>query len=194
MVTTYYHHGSADKLDQVLPSLNLHSSEEIKVRIQLVKDYLKILEFLHDSPLGVRVMCDANDLTKTLSQFLISDKFHLVINDLDALPKVDHQLGQFVKCGHRELFGWFVAPEQLWPYDDKPFNDFEMPEYDEKIDIWRVPNVVIWFLGDSLEGLRVKAKLKHLFNSCKATDPKDRPSATEVLRIFEANVNQVVKK
>ena len=189
MVTTYYQHGSADKLNQILPHFNLHANEELKLRIQLARDYLRILVFLHSSPLGVRVMCDTNDLTKTLSQFLITDDLHLVVNDLDALPKVDHQLGQLVKCGHQELYGWFVAPEQLWPFDDKPFNALEMPGYDEKIDIWRIPDVVMWFLGDSLDGLRIKAKLKRLFNSCKAIDPKHRPSAGEILKMFEENVN-----
>jgi glycoprotein-mannosyl O6-kinase len=189
MVTTYYHHGSADKLNQILPHLHVHTNEELNIRIQLARDYLRILVFLHDSPLGVRVMCDTNDLIKTLSQFLITDDLHLIVNDLDALPKVDHQLGQLVKCGHWELYGWFVAPEQRWSFDDKPFNDLEMPGYDEKIDIWRIPNVVVWFLGDSLDGLRIKAKLKYLFNSCKAIDPKLRPSASEVLKRFEENVS-----
>jgi glycoprotein-mannosyl O6-kinase len=189
MVTTYYHHGSADKLNQILPHLHVHTNEELNIRIQLARDYLRILVFLHNSPLGVRVMCDTNDLIKTLSQFLITDDLHLIVNDLDALPKVDHQLGQLVKCGHRELYGWFVAPEQRWSFDDKPFNDLEMPGYDEKIDIWRIPNVVVWFLGDSLDGLRIKAKLKYLFNSCKAIDPKLRPSASEVLKRFEENVS-----
>ena len=189
MVTTYYQHGSADKLNQVLPHLNMHANEELHTRIQLARDYLRILVFLHHSPLGVRVMCDTNDLIKTLSQFLITDDFHLVVNDLDALPEVNHQIGQLVKCGHQELYGWFVAPEQLWPFNDKPFNDLEMPGYDEKIDIWRIPNVVVWFLGDSLDGLKIKAKLKNLFNSCKIKDPKLRPNASEVLKAFEQNIS-----
>ena len=189
MVTTYYQHGSADKFNEILPHLNLDTNKELHLRIQLARDYLRILVFLHNSPLGVRVMCDTNDLTKTLSQFLITDDFHLIVNDLDALPKVDHQLGQFIKCGHRELYGWFVAPEQLWPFDDKPFNDLEMPGYDEKIDIWRIPDVVLWFLGDSLNALRIKAKLKNVFSNCKAIDPKLRPNASDVLKIFDENIN-----
>ena len=189
MVTTYYQHGSADKLNQILPHLNLHADEELQARIQFARDYLKILGYLHNSPLGVRVMCDTNDLVKTLSQFLITDDFHLVVNDLDALPEVNHQIGQLVKCGHRELSGWFIAPEQLWPFNDKHFNDLVMPGYDEKIDIWRIPDVVVWFLGDSLDALKIKAKLKQLFNSCKTKDPKHRPSAREVLKIFEENIS-----
>ena len=188
-MTTYYKHGSANKLDQVLPLLNLHNNNEHNVRIKLARNYLQILVFLHNSPLGVRVMCDTNDLTKLLSQYLITDDFHLVVNDLDALPEVNHKLDQLVKCGHHELYGWFVAPEQLWPYEDTPFDDLEMPGYDEKIDIWRIPDVVLWFLGDSLDSLQIKAKLKHLFNTCKATDPKLRPSASEVLKIFDRTVS-----
>ena len=190
VVTTYYQHGSSDRLNEILPHLNLDTNKELQLRIQLAQDYLRILVFLHSSPLGVRVMCDTNYLTKTLSQFLITDDFHLIVNDLDALPKVDHQLGQFIKCGHRELYGWFVAPEQLWPFDDKPFNDLKMPGYDEKIDIWRIPDVVLWFLGDSLNALRIKAKLKDVFSNCKAIDPKLRPNAREVLKIFNENIDQ----
>ena len=189
MVTTYYQHGSADKLNQILLHLNLRADEELQARIQLARDYLKILGYLHNSPLGVRVMCDTNDLVKTLSQFLVTDDFHLIVNDLDALPEVNHQIGQLVKCGHRELSGWFVAPEQLWPFNDKHFNDLVMPGYDEKVDIWRIPDVVVWFLGDSLDALKIKAKLKQLFNSCKTKDPKHRPSASEVLKIFEEHIS-----
>lgn len=189
MVTTYYQYGSADKFNEILPHLNLNANEELKIRMQLARDYLQILVFLHNSPLGVRVMCDTNDLIKTLSQFLITDDLHLIVNDLDALPKVDRQLNQLVKCGHRELHGWFVAPEQRWPFGKKPFHVLEMPGYDEKIDIWRIPNVVMWFLGDSLDALRIKAKLKNLFITCKAIDPKLRPSASETLKIFDRSIN-----
>lgn len=130
-------------------------------------------------------MCDTNDLIKTLSQFLVTDELHLVVNDLDALPEVDHKSKKLVKCGHRQLFGWFVAPEQLWPFDDEPFSDAKMLGYDEKIDIWRIPDVVMWFLGDTADGLRIKAGLKYLFTWCKANNPKDRPTAHQALEILE---------
>ncbi len=35
-----------------------------------------------------------------------------------------------------------IAPEQEWPHPDLPFNDTAMPGYDEKIDIWRLPEML----------------------------------------------------
>ena len=103
-------------------------------------------------------MCDSNDIVKTLSQYLITDDFHLVVNDLsDALPEVKPDEGELIKCGYRELFGGFVAPEQLWPCgDSRPFNEEEIPSYDEMIDIWRIPNVVDKLLGRVRHGNYVR--------------------------------------
>ena len=190
-MTTFYQYGSADKLDELLPQLNLTPEKELHLRIQLAKDYVKILDYLHNSPIGVRVMCDTNDLTKTLSQFLITDSFHLIVNDLDALPEVDHKAGKLIKCGHRQLHGWFVAPEQLWPYDGEPFNDTEMQGYDEKTDIWKIPDVLMWFLGDTVHSLRIKASLRTVFNQCKSNYPTARPTAHKVLQFFENIINEL---
>lgn len=130
-------------------------------------------------------MCDSNDITKTLSQYLVTDDFHLVVNDLDALPEVKVDDGELIKCGHRELFGDFVAPEQLWPYGDShPFNDEEMPPYDERIDIWRIPNVVDKLLGRVDNSNNVRRLLLGIHESCKQEDPDERPTAKEVFEIY----------
>ena len=55
------------------------------------------------------------------------DDLELVVNDLDALPEVKVSDGRKIRCGHREVMGEFVAPEQLWPYDDRSFVEDEMP-------------------------------------------------------------------
>ena len=193
MVTGYYEHGSADRLNDLLERPDLSEFNTLETRFQLCIDYVRILQFLHNSPLGVRVMCDANDITKTLSQFLITDDFHLIVNDLDALPEVKFDEGELIKCGHRELFGDFVAPEQLWPYEySRPFNDDEMPSYDEKIDIWRIPNVVDKLLGRVPNSNKVRRLLLGIHEFCKQEDPDDRPTATEVLEIF-LNVQKAVR-
>ncbi len=93
-------------------------------RVRLANDYLRIMAFLHGgNPQGVvYVMCDANWLAKSLSQLLVSETGHVLLNDVDALPRVDRAAGLLVKCGHRRLHRHaFVAPEQEWPYPDRPF-------------------------------------------------------------------------
>lgn len=190
MVTGYYKHGSADTLDELLERPELGHFNTLETRFKLGIDYVKILQFLHNSPLGVRVMCDSNDITKTLSQYLITNDFHLVVNDLDALPEVKADEGELIKCGHRELYGDFVAPEQLWPYS-RPFDDEEMPPYDEKIDIWRIPNVVDKLLGRVHNSNYVRRLLIGIHESCKQEDPEERPSATEVLEVF-LNVQKII--
>ena len=53
------------------------------------------------------MLCDAATVEKQLSQFLISDSYRLVLNDVDALPLAIP--GRGIKCGHRELAGPFVG-------------------------------------------------------------------------------------
>ena len=147
----------------------------------MVLDYVSIIAFLHDSPLGTRVMCDSNSLKKTLSQYLITDELRLVVNDLDALPQVNEGNQYKIKCGNRQLFGDFVAPEQLWPHLGRPFNDSEMVGYSEKIDIWKIPSVLLNLLGTSIYSTQLKLRLFSLFSRCRLIDPAKRPSAKEVL-------------
>ena len=82
--------------------MNLSPQKELHVRSTLALDYLDILAYLHNSPIGTRVMCDSNDLEKTLSQFLVTDELRLVVVDLDALPLVDHQEDILVKCSEKK--------------------------------------------------------------------------------------------
>lgn len=183
-MTGYYKHSSADKLESLLMQPAMSRYRSVRYRFQLCVDYVKILDFLHRSPIGVRVMCDSNDILKLLSQYLITDDFHLVVNDLDALPQVDHFENKLIKCGHRQLFGDFIAPEQLWPYGAEPFDDERMPPYDEKIDIWRIPNVVDKILGRVKDSNVVRRLLLRVHDQCKRTNPRERPSARDVLSEF----------
>ncbi|XP_032222072.2 protein O-mannose kinase isoform X2 [Nematostella vectensis] len=192
MVTAYYSHGSADKLETLLQKPNMGQYNTTKTRFQLSLDYVKSLFYLHNSPLGTRVMCDTNDLEKTLSQYLITDDFHLVLNDLDALPEVEHSKNKEIKCGHREIQGDFVAPEQLWPFEDKDFRDEAMPGYDEKIDIWKIPSVVDKLLPWNEQNNQIRQLLLQIHKKCKSRDPILRPSAAEVLKVY-LSVNSIVE-
>lgn len=177
-------HGSADRLKDILNKLELSPKKELKIRLNLALDYLTILEFLHNSPIGTRVMCDSNDLEKTLSQFLITDDLRLVVVDLDALPEVNHDTNVKVKCGHKQLYGSFIAPEQKWPFQQEIFDDRKMPGYDEKTDIWKVPNVLRYLLGQSNQANQLKFHLFDTLRLCKKVDPQLRPTARHLREVF----------
>ena len=144
--------------------------------------YAEVIEFLHTSPIGVRVMCDSNSLEKTLSQFLLSESLDLIANDLDALPEV--KPGENIKCGPRQLFGTFIAPEQLWPYINETFKDNLMPGYNEKTDIWKIPDVCDFFLGNGPNAQSLAFHLFRIHKQCKSWDPWLRPSAAQVAQYY----------
>lgn len=181
-MTKFYKHGSLERLKEQISNWKIGVDDEWRLRVQLTEDYLSIMEYLHNSPIGTRVMCDSNDLEKTLSQFLITDDFRMVVNDLDALPEIT--TNGTVKCGTWQLHGDFVAPEQLWPHENRAFSDEEMTGYDEKTDIWKMPNVLVFLLGTSSQASQLKILLFDLFRSCKEYEAVQRPSAKQVKRAF----------
>ncbi|TRY69616.1 hypothetical protein DNTS_032736 [Danionella cerebrum] len=185
-VTEYHPLGSALTLDATLAHDKHRWQNTWQTRLQLALDYLSFLAFLHNSPVGVRVMCDSNDLHKTLSQFLLSTDIRLLANDLDALPEVKRELVG-VKCGHQRLHGDFVAPEQLWPYGEEvPFSDEAMPAYDEKTDIWKIPDVMHFMLGSILESDVIHFHLFQIHAECKRKEAHMRPTALEVLAVYRS--------
>ena len=162
------------------PKLSFYNT--IETRLNLSVDYVKIINFLHNSPIGVRVMCDSGNIRKTLSQFLINDDFHLIVNDLDNLPEVNREEGKLIKCVGFQETRTFTAPEQKWPYATKPFRFKLMPPYDEKTDIWKTPNVVNKLLGHVEGSSYVKSQLREVMDRCHKIDPQQRPAANEVLK------------
>lgn len=193
LVTEHHPLGSLLNLDAVLAQDPHRQHNTWQIRLRLATDYVSILHYLHNSPAGRRVMCDSNSLEKTLSQFLLTNDFHLVVNDVDALPQVDSSRGLFVKCGHRELTGDFVAPEQLWPFRNtgKPFSDQLMPAYDERTDIWKIPDVTWFLMGRVPGGDLVHFHLFQIHEQCKKEDPELRPSALDVLRVYKSVYSMV---
>jgi len=191
LVTLYYEHGSLNNINDVLKQLKLKSLEEFTTRTQLAYDYISIISYLHDSTTGVRVMCDTNTLIKTLQQFLITTDLRLVVLDLDALPMVTPNLT--IKCGHKQLFGDFVAPEQLWYDDIFPFDEYELKGYDEKTDVWKIPDVIIYLLGKSSYSIQLQFYLFDLLQQCKEIDSKLRPTAVDVKIQFKKYVKVIIK-
>ncbi|XP_071792620.1 protein O-mannose kinase-like [Asterias amurensis] len=193
ILTEYHELGSAETIEDIFSQqLGLADSNTLRTRFHLCLDYARILSFLHSSPVGTRIMCDSNDPTKTLSQFLVTNDLRLVINDLDALPLVDRTRGLLAKCGHRQLFDDFVAPEQLWPFQDKAFQDEEMPPYDEKTDIWKVPDITDLLLGKVDHSDIVRLHLFKLHKQCKERDPSLRPTAKEILAKYQEIFDSIV--
>ncbi|XP_002739843.1 protein O-mannose kinase-like [Saccoglossus kowalevskii] len=185
MLLEYHPLKSFDNMNSILSQETFSHFNTVLLRFQLCIRYVEILNFLHTGPLGTYVMCDSNDLFKTLSQYLVTDDMSLVVADLDALPNVDHKSGITAKCGHRELIGRFVAPEQLWPYDDTDFNDDNMPGYDEKTDIWKIPDVVDFILGDIPGSDAVRFHLFKIHRKCKEVVAKLRPSTLDIIKEYK---------
>uniref|UniRef100_A0A8C8S9C0 Protein O-mannose kinase n=1 Tax=Pelusios castaneus TaxID=367368 RepID=A0A8C8S9C0_9SAUR len=185
ILTEYHPLGSLKSLNKTLELPKYKGWNTWHRRFMLAIDYVSIIHYLHNSPLGTLVMCDSNDLEKVLSQYLLTSDFHILVNDLDALPLVNKNIGSLVKCGHRELQGEFVAPEQLWPYGEGvPFEDDLMLSYDEKTDIWKIPDVSNFFLGHVEGSDVVRFHLFDIHAACKQKNPADRPSAQMVMDTY----------
>ncbi|XP_068259555.1 protein O-mannose kinase isoform X2 [Nyctibius grandis] len=195
ILTEYHPLGSLRGLNETLHIPKYKGMNTWHRRLMLAIDYVSIIRYLHRSPLGTLVMCDSNDLDKVLSQYLLTSDFRILVNDLDALPLVNRSAGRLVKCGHRELWGDFVAPEQRWPYGEEvPFEDDLMPPYDEKTDIWKIPDVSNFFLGHVEGSDIVRLHLFDIHAACKKKDPAERPSAQEVLDTYRKVLTLLIRE
>jgi glycoprotein-mannosyl O6-kinase len=168
----------------------------LSTRMQLCISYVDILTVLHSGIDGkIYVQCDAPFLNKLIQQFLVTEDFRLVLSDVDSMETIvlngpNRQLIRCIDWG--ELHGYFPAPEELWPYNGT-YQASKMPFYDEKIEIWKIPDVCLFFLGDASYALEVKRSLKDIHTQCKNKDPRKRPSADDVLQIYIRVLRDVVK-
>ncbi|KAG8454410.1 hypothetical protein GDO86_000871 [Hymenochirus boettgeri] len=195
ILTEYHPLGSLKNLEETFNFPKYQGFNTWQNRLKLAIDYVSVISYLHNSPLGTLVMCDSNDLNKVLSQYLLTSDFHVVINDLDALPVVDRENGILVKCGQREITGHFVAPEQLWPHEvDVEFSDDLMPSYDEKTDIWKIPSVTDHLLGHVQGSDIVRFHLFDIHSECSKRNPSDRPSAQTVLHTYRRVLTLLMKE
>ncbi|XP_065187906.1 protein O-mannose kinase-like [Sycon ciliatum] len=189
VVTQYWKLGNAGELEERLALREYAAFNTLSVRFGLAMDYVACLVMLHEHDY---VMCDGNDVTKLLSQFLITDDWRLVVNDLDAAARINVERDGAragIKCGKRQLFGGeMIAPEQLWPFGPAPFNNSRMPAYDEKIDIWRIPPAIHALLGPaSLRNTSdVLSQLAGVFARCRSRQAAARPSAVTVWKEMAA--------
>ncbi|CAM1322134.1 POMK (predicted) [Pycnogonum litorale] len=183
-MTEYHPIGSATCLRKTPKDDRLRAKlNSTRRRFLLCLDYVQVIDYLHDSPVGTLAMCDSNSVDKTLTQFLISDDLRMVLNDVDCTPLVDKSIGIHCDRHKRKISGSLLAPEQRWPFPTKKYDPKIMPLYDEKIDIWRIPFVFDAILS-RVDGENIKKLLEDVHRKCKNKDPKKRPSSKYVLNEY----------
>jgi len=126
-------------------------------------------------------MCDGPNLNRLLSQYLITDDFHMVVNDVDDLEEVTKDRG----CKKRPNVPHSVEKEierQGWQKVSEPLPFDFGPAYDETIDIWKLPWIVEKLLSDVKGSSFVKSQLREIMEWCHAIDPQQRPTANEILQ------------
>ena len=169
----------------------------LKTRMQLCISFVDILRALHSGYDGkIYVQCDAGSLLKLAGQFLLTEDFHLVLSDVDSMEAIElnGKIRKLIKCTvWGELKGYFPAPEQLWPYKGH-FKASKMPLYDEKVEIWKIPDMCLYFLGDDASSLKLMQSLKPIHKRCKSRDSRKRPSAEEVHKAYVTIYHDILNR
>lgn len=193
IVTMYYRHGTLRFLDKLLQRYELSKYNNIHTRFQLSVEYLKVLDYLHHSPIGVRVMCDSPFLDKLLDQYLITDDFRLVVNDVDGLEEVTGEGGCHKRAANMSISSQLDIEQKGWPKESEPLQFQLRPVFDEKIDIWKIPWVLGKLLGRVKGSAFAKSQLREIMAKCHAIIPQHRPTANEVLQEL-LSVQQLIAK
>ena len=173
--------GNARQLDVILNSTGCNNW---KSRFSLSMDYVRVLHHIHTKPRGRLTLCNSHTLHQLLTQFVVTEDLRLKLAGYDNLPVV---VSSGIKCSKSELHGNFVAPEQKWPFGQiKVFNDREQPMYNHKSDIWKIPDVITFFMSADCERcMDILDYLFVIFQFCKKDLPTERPSALGVLQELE---------
>lgn len=188
-----YKHKNSWMLEEALWQTNVATSTEAtKIRLQLCIDYAQIIAFLHGEN---RFMCDANNLAKLASQYLLTDDFRLVVGDVDHLQKAGQPCPSWFA---KDLD--FVAPETdkvskmqcKFFWFTKKACAANLKELQFKSDIWKIPDVCMLYLSEDPKtgevmdenSERVVRHLKSVHTKCKRLDPMRRPDAMEVLSSY----------
>ena len=185
----HYKHGSGKTIGNRLQEPQFSQYNNLQTRFQLIVDYVKVMNYLHNSPVGTIVMCDTANIRKALSQYLITDDFHLIVNDLDNTPRVGEADG--ILCGHRRATAsnsWF-SPEQRGLSESG-----SKSKTDEKIEIWRIPAVMELLLGNVDGSSLVKNEVEKVLTRCRATNPQQRPTAKEIVHELLRVQKLIMKK
>ncbi|CAG5089195.1 Oidioi.mRNA.OKI2018_I69.PAR.g12121.t1.cds [Oikopleura dioica] len=179
ILTEFHEQGT---LGDFVESSAVYKDLNLRERFELAHRYLEILAFLHDSPAGTRVMCDTNMVKGTVKQYLVTSDNDFVVNDLDDLRLVENGKMEGRICGHADfLFNRpdilgenFLAPEQRPSKSHRNIRD--MPVLNEKIDIYKVPAITAYILGDVEGHNDIMDLLTPIHQACLKKDPSKRPS------------------
>lgn len=164
---------------------NLNPLGRLGVSIRLAR----VFSFMHNSPIGTRVNCDMTKVTRALSQFLVTEDFRIVANDLDDLPEVNKEEGLLANCTWGKLEDrdpLFQSPEEraILPALPAPFT--------EKADIWKIANMTQFIMYKSTNGVKERGvdqilePLSEFLQQCQSENPEDRPDSKEVVsRLIE---------
>lgn len=162
------------------------TSERVKFTISMVEAF----HHLHNTPLGPRINCDMNRLHRGMTQFLVTQDYRVVLNDVDDIPLVSKNArcsrwaaldkDQPVPAHHFD----FIAPEQVAKFG---------PPLTEKVDIWKIPDIVLHLLLKNPSSIEIKKQilsaiftLKPTLEKCKEFNPSARPDTHEILmRLYE---------
>lgn len=193
-VLTEYH--STGTLGDFIVGDERYKQMNLVARMALAKRYVEIISFLHQSPDGTRAMCDSNRIKGTVKQYLVTDEGDIVINDLDDLRLIENGEMEGKVCSHPEflysrpdiLGENFLAPEQsnvnafILPNGEIDIDS--LPTLDEKIDIYKIPAITAYILGDSPGHNTIMDMLKPIHSACLRKSPLKRPNAEVIFNAY----------
>ena len=166
----------------ILENRTNNRTEKIELIMRLCVNYAEMIAFLHNSLNGTLVNCDSNSVDQALEQVLVGNDMALVLNDLDLLHEAK---GKSIVCKRNILIGNIRAPEMTWPFLYKDSVYHQMPKYDEKSDIWKVPIICEHFLSMAEGSEFVKKLLVDFHKKCMIINPDLRPTALEVVAKYK---------
>lgn len=91
-------------------------------RVKLTTSMVEAVRYLHNTPLGPRINCDMNRLHRGMTQFLVTEDYRVVLNDVDDIPLVtkNARCSRWAPLDKEEMVAMhhfdFIAPEQVPKY------------------------------------------------------------------------------
>lgn len=163
-------------------------------RVEFAISLVEAIDYLHNSPMGTRINCDMNRLHRSLTQFLVTEDFRIVLNDVDDIPLVTGA----ARCSwgnDDRMSEQFIAPEQR--YNSTAAGRLGIM-HTEKIDIWKLPDMVIHMMLKNCgsEAIRrqvttVLYTLGDVLRACKDPIASNRPSTRDLLAQMRQVLNVV---
>jgi len=152
-------------------------------RLGIAIRLVRVFAFMHNSPIGKRINCDMTKVTRALSQFLVTEDYRIVANDLDDLPEViPDNLPNCTWGKIEDRDPSFQSPEEksYSPNNPSPFTD--------KADVWKLVNMTKFIMYKYANGAKERAvtqllePISDFLDKCQSKDPDERPSAVDLVK------------